>query len=172
MKEDNKKTNEPKLTVSTGEPEEVTTQVEAVAESLAELAGAPEQEQPSLQQLIRDNVSEEDAPVSRNNLSLRKILFGDFLMAEIVRRQIWLILLITLFFMAYIAQRYSYQKYMVEIDKMSVTLKDARFRALSSHSDLTEQSRQSKILDMLKANNDSLLQISDTPPFMIKVPEQ
>lgn len=73
MKEDNKKTNEPKLTVSTGEPEEVTTQVEAVAESLAELAGAPEQEQPSLQQLIRDNVSEEDAPVSRNNLSLRKI---------------------------------------------------------------------------------------------------
>lgn len=172
MKEDNKKTNEPKLTVSTGEPEKVTTQVEAVAESLAESAGTPEQEQPSLQQLIRDNVSEEDAPVSRNNLSLRKILFGDFLMAEIVRRQIWLILLITLFFMAYIAQRYSYQKYMVEIDKMSVTLKDARFRALSSHSDLTEQSRQSKILDMLKANNDSLLQISDTPPFMIKVPEQ
>lgn len=172
MKEDNKKTNEPKLTVSTGEPEEVTTKAEAVAESLAESAGAPEQEQPSLQQLIRDNVSEEDAPVSRNNLSLRKILFGDFLMAEIVRRQIWLILLITLFFMAYIAQRYSYQKYMVEIDKMSVTLKDARFRALSSHSDLTEQSRQSKILDMLKANNDSLLQISDTPPFMIKVPEQ
>lgn len=172
MKEDNKKTNEPKLTVSTGEPEKVTTQVETVAESLAESAGAPEQEQPSLQQLIRDNVSEEDAPVSRNNLSLRKILFGDFLMAEIVRRQIWLILLITLFFMAYIAQRYSYQKYMVEIDKMSVTLKDARFRALSSHSDLTEQSRQSKILDMLKANNDSLLQISDTPPFMIKVPEQ
>lgn len=172
MKEDNKKTNEPKLTVSTGEPEKVTTQVEAVAGALAESAGTPEQEQPSLQQLIRDNVSEEDAPVSRNNLSLRKILFGDFLMAEIVRRQIWLILLITLFFMAYIAQRYSYQKYMVEIDKMSVTLKDARFRALSSHSDLTEQSRQSKILDMLKANNDSLLQISDTPPFMIKVPEQ
>ena len=163
MKEEEKNVADEMLKVSVGEAEPTAEQPTA--------AGGAASDEPSLQQLLRDNVSEEDAPLTRNNLSLRKILFGDFLVAEIVRRQIWLILLITAFLMVYIAQRYSYQKYMVEIDKLTVTLKDAKFRALSSKSELTEQTRQSKILDMLKANNDSLLHISDTPPFMIKVPK-
>ena len=163
MKEEEKILADEMLKVSVGEAEPTAEQPTA--------AGGTASDEPSLQQLLRDNVSEEDAPLTRNNLSLRKILFGDFLVAEIVRRQIWLILLITAFLMVYIAQRYSYQKYMVEIDKLTVTLKDAKFRALSSKSELTEQTRQSKILDMLKANNDSLLHISDTPPFMIKVPK-
>ena len=163
MKEEEKNVADEMLKVSVGEAEPTAEQPTADAGTASD--------EPSLQQLLRDNVSEEDAPLTRNNLSLRKILFGDFLVAEIVRRQIWLILLITAFLMVYIAQRYSYQKYMVEIDKLTVTLKDAKFRALSSKSELTEQTRQSKILDMLKANNDSLLHISDTPPFMIKVPK-
>lgn len=163
MKEEEKILADEMLKVSVGEAEPTAEQPTADAGTASD--------EPSLQQLLRDNVSEEDAPLTRNNLSLRKILFGDFLVAEIVRRQIWLILLITAFLMVYIAQRYSYQKYMVEIDKLTVTLKDAKFRALSSKSELTEQTRQSKILDMLKANNDSLLHISDTPPFMIKVPK-
>ena len=163
MKEEEKTVADEMLKVSVGEAEPTAEQPTADAGTASD--------EPSLQQLLRDNVSEEDAPLTRNNLSLRKILFGDFLVAEIVRRQIWLILLITAFLMVYIAQRYSYQKYMVEIDKLTVTLKDAKFRALSSKSELTEQTRQSKILDMLKANNDSLLHISDTPPFMIKVPK-
>lgn len=126
---------------------------------------------PSLQQLIRDNVTEEDTSFLKSNVSLKQILWGDFLTAEIVRRQIWLILLVVFFVIVYIAQRYSYQKYMLEIDKKTAILKDAKFKALSAKSELTERTRQSKILDMLKINNDSLLKISDRPPYYIKVPE-
>ena len=103
-------------------------------------------------------------------MSLKQILWGDFLTAEIVRRQIWLILLVVFFVIVYIAQRYSYQKYMLEIDKKTAILKDAKFKALSAKSELTERTRQSKILDMLKINNDSLLKISDRPPYYSKVP--
>ena len=82
---------------------------------------------PSLQQLIRDNVTEEDTSFLKSNVSLKQILWGDFLTAEIVRRQIWLILLVVFFVIVYIAQRYSYQKYMLEIDKKTAILKDAKF---------------------------------------------
>lgn len=151
-----------KVTVAQEEPQQ---EPEAVVVEPAQEEG------PSLQQLIRENVHEEDTPLSKANLSFKKLIFGDFLTAEIVRRQVWLVLLITFFLIVYIAQRYSYQKYIVEIDKKTTILKDAKFKALSSKSDLTERTRQSKVLDMLKQNKDSLLQVSDRPPYYIKVPE-
>ena len=163
MKEEQNKDPQPILQVSAGEAEPV---AEPVADEAKETTDAP-----SLQQLIRETVTEEDAPLAKNNVSLKKILWGEFLTAEIVRRQIWLIILITFFIVIYIAERYSYQKYLVEIDNMTKQLEDAKFRALSSNSELTERTRQSKVLDMLKANNDSLLKISDRPPYYIKVPE-
>ena len=141
-----------------------------VAESSDSGRDAGKGEQPSLIQLLGSNVSEEDAPLSRNR-SLKDIVIGDFLGTDLVRRQIGLVLLIAVFMFISVAERHSYQKYMVEIDKMEDVLVDARFRALSSKSDLTEHTRQSRILDMLKANSDSLMEIADTPPFMIKVPD-
>lgn len=151
-----------KVTVGQEEPQHEPETVEVEPEPTAET---------SLQQLIIENVHEEDAPVSKANLSLKKLIFGDFLTAEIVRRQILLVLLVTFFLIIYIAQRYSYQKYIVEIDKKTVVLKDAKFKALSSKSELTERTRQSKVLEMLKLNQDSLLKIADRPPYYIKVPE-
>lgn len=163
MKEEKKNNAEPTLKVTVGQETPMQEPESVVVE--------PAEEGPSLQQLIREAVAEEDAPQIRNGITLRKILLGDFLTAEIVRRQIWLFLLITFFLIVYIAQRYSYQKYMVEIDKQTKVLEDAKLKALSSKSELTERTRQSKILDMLKLNNDSLLKISDRPPYYIKVPE-
>lgn len=125
----------------------------------------------SLSEIIREQATEEDSPITKNNLSLKKILGGDMLVAEVVRKQIWLILLITLFLIIYIAQGYSYRKYVLEIDRLTVQLKDAKYKALSTKSDLTERTRESKILEMLKINNDTLLHISDRPPFIIEVPE-
>lgn len=126
---------------------------------------------PSLSEIIREQATEEDAPISKSNLSLKKILGGDMLVAEVVRKQIWLILLITFFLIIYIAQGYSYKKYVLEIDKLTVQLKDAKYKALSAKSELTERTRESKVLEMLKINNDTLLKISDRPPFIIEVPE-
>ncbi len=163
MKEIEKTEAEPKLKVTVGE-ETPQQEQETVVEK-------PASETPSLQQLIRETVAEEDVPQIKNGITLRKVVFGDILTAEIVRRQIWLFLLITFFLIVYIAQRYKYQQDIVEIDKKTKVLKDAKFKALSSKSELTERTRQSKILDMLKLNNDSLLKISDRPPYYIKVPE-
>jgi len=162
MSEEKKTLEEPTLKISVGQEEPQQEPESVVVEPASE---------PSLQQLIIENVHEEDTPISKTNLSLKKLIFGDFLTAEIVRRQIWLVLLITLFLIIYIAQRYSYQKYIVEIDKKTVILKDAKFKALSSKSELTERTRQSKVLDMLQLNKDSLLKIADRPPYYIKVPE-
>lgn len=124
----------------------------------------------SLSEIIREQATEEDSPITKNNLSLKKILGGDMLVAEVVRKQIWLILLITLFLIIYIAQGYSYRKYVLEIDRLTVQLKDATYKALSTKSELTERTRESKILEMLKINNDTLLHISDRPPFIIYLP--
>ena len=60
---------------------------------------------------------------------------------------------------------------MIKIDKMEKDLVDAKYKSLSSSSILTERCRESHVLEMLRNNQDSLLQISEQPPYIIKVPE-
>ncbi len=123
----------------------------------------------SLSELIREQAREDEDVLSKN-LSLRHIIGGDILTARVVRKQIWLVLLVTLFLIIYIAQGYRYKNNVIEIDRLTTQLKDAKYKALSTKSDLTEHTRESKILEMLRLNNDSLLKISDKPPFMVEVP--
>ena len=98
-------------------------------------------------QLIKEKASEED-PKLTPALTLRTILGGDFLTADMVRRQIWLFVLMVVFCIAYVA-----------------------YKALTSSSTLTEKCRESHVLDALKQNKDSLLHIADQPPYIINVPE-
>jgi hypothetical protein len=60
---------------------------------------------------------------------------------------------------------------MIAIDKMEEELLDAKYKALSSSSTLTEKCRESHVLDALKNNKDSLLHIADQPPYIIKIEE-
>ncbi len=131
-----------------------------------------EEESPSLMQIIQEQAQEEDTDPRRTNITLRKIIGGEILIAEIVRKQIWVILLITLFLVIYIAQGYSYKKYILEINNLTEELKDAKYRALSVKSDLTEHTRESNIIELLKLHKDSLLQHSDIPRYIIEVPEK
>ena len=55
---------------------------------------------------------------------------------------------------------------------MEGQLKDAKYKALSSSSTLTERCRESQVLKVLRENHDSLLRISDQPPYIINIPEQ
>ena len=105
-------------------------------------------------------------------MSFSKILGGDILSTSAVRRQIWLFLLIGVFVLIYISNRYSCQKSLIEIDKLQRDLLDAKYRALSSSSQLTEKSRESNVLELLQSNKDSLLHIATQPPFIINVPEK
>ena len=124
-----------------------------------------------LKQVIAEQAIEGEAPLS-SNLSLRKILGGDILTARIIRRQIWLVIMVVFFVIIYISNRYSIQKDLIEIDQLQKELQDAKYKALSSSSQITEKSRESNVLEMLKNNKDSVLHIATQPPYIINVPEQ
>ena len=121
-------------------------------------------------QMIKEKAKEED-PKPTSAMTLRTILGGDFLTAEMVRRQIWLFVLMVIFCIVYVAIRYQCQQDMIAIDKLEKQLLDAKYKALSSSSTLTEKCRESHVLDALKQNKDSLLHISGQPPYIINVPE-
>ena len=121
-------------------------------------------------QMIKEKVQEDD-PKPTSTMTLRTILGGDFLTAEMVRHQIWLIILVVVFAIIYVAFRYQCQQDLITIDKKEKELLDAKYKALSSSSTLTEKCRESHVLDALKNNKDSVLKISDQPPYIINVPE-
>jgi hypothetical protein len=135
-----------------------------------EVAEMKEQTKKAIQK-IKENVKEEDPKLSPT-LTLRTILGGDFLTAEMVRQQIWLFVLIVVFSIVYVAFRYQCQQDMIAIDKMEKELLDAKYKALSSSSTLTEKCRESHVLEALKQNSDSLLHISDQPPYIIYIPDE
>ena len=127
-------------------------------------------EELSLKEVIEEQAIEDEAPLS-SKFSLRKVLGGDLLNTGVIRRQIWLFLLIGFFCLLYIANRYSCQKDIIEIDKLQTELSDAKYKALSSSSQLTEKSRMSNVIELLKNNKDSALKIANQPPYIINVPE-
>lgn len=124
-----------------------------------------------LKRLVEEQAREDERPLSAN-FTLRKILGGEFLTARILRQQIWLIMLVVAFTIVYISNRYSCDKQRIEIAKLSKELEEAKFKAMSSTSDLTEVSRESNVLEMLRQNKDSVLHIPSQPPYIINVPEQ
>jgi len=136
---------------------------------LGETSDVKEQAKKTIQK-IKEKVKEED-PKLTPSLNLRTILGGDFLTAEMVRKQIWLCVLIVVFTIVYVASRYQCQQDLIAIDKLEKELLDAKYKALSSSSTLTEKCRESHVLDALKQNKDSLLHISDQPPYIINIPE-
>ena len=135
-----------------------------------EVESIKEQTKKTLQK-IKENAKEDD-PKFSSALTLRTILGGDFLTAQMVRHHIGIIVLIVVFAIVYVAFRYQCQQDMIAIDKMEKELLDAKYKALSSNSTLTEKCRESHVLDALKHNKDSVLHVSDQPPYIINVPEE
>ena len=119
---------------------------------------------------LRQSVSEEDE-MPASSMTLRTILGGDILYAEVLRKQLLTITIIVFFAIIYIAFRYQCQQDMITIDKLEVRLKDAKYKALSSSSTLTERCRESHVLELLKSNKDSLLKVSEQPPYIINIPD-
>ena len=132
---------------------------------------AEKEEKVSALEMLKNSVSEEDNNPT-TQLSLKTILGGDILNAELFRRQLWLIVIVVVFIIVYVASRYQCQQDIIKIANMELELKDAKYRALSISSKLTERCRESHVLQLLKENNDSLLQVSDQPPYIINIPEE
>ena len=155
MNEDNKnKKDEPKVTIET------TPETEKAQEIL-----------PTLTEVIKEQATEDESPLSKS-FTLRKILGGDILTTSTIRRQIWVFVLITIFIIIYITNRYSCQQSLIKIDKLNKELQEAKYRALSISSDLTERCRESNVLNILRQNSDSTLHTANQPPFKIQIPEK
>lgn len=120
----------------------------------------------SLKRAIEEH-AREDEDTQSSNFTLRKILGGDILTADLLRRQIWLILLIVGFIIVYVANRYSCQKSMLEINRLNRELVDTKYKTLSLSSVLTERCRESHVMKLLRENNDTTLHTSDQPPYII-----
>ena len=73
--------------------------------------------QASLKEVIAKQAIEEEVSGSAS-FTLRKILGGDILTAQIIRKQIWLFMLIVVFIIIYISNRYSIQKDLIELDQL------------------------------------------------------
>lgn len=127
--------------------------------------------QASLKEVIAKQAIEEEESGSAS-FTLRKILGGDILTAQIIRKQIWLFMLIVFFIIIYISNRYSIQKDLIELDQLQKELQDTKYKALSTSSQITEKSRESNVLDILKHSKDSTLHIATQPPYIINVPEE
>ncbi len=153
-------------------PEELAADPQPATPQPAEASEAAkaEEEMEQLKEAIIEQAREDERPMSAT-FSLRKILGGDWLTADLLRRQLGVLLLIVMFIIIYISNRYSCQKDMLEIDRLNTELIDAKYRALSSSSELTEKCRESNVLKMLQTNKDSMLRIPSQPPYIIEVPE-
>lgn len=128
-------------------------------------------EEMTLKTVLKNKAREDEEPLSAN-FTLYKILGGDILTAHLIRSQIWLIMLVVFFVIVYISNRYSVQQQLLEIDVLNKELKDAKYKALSSSSELTERCRESRVLEMLRHNKDSILKMPSQPPYIINVPEK
>jgi hypothetical protein len=125
----------------------------------------------TFKETIVQEATEYEAPLS-SNFTLKKILGGDILNARLIRNQMGLIILIVAFIIVYISNRYGTQKDLIEISNLQTELQDAKYQALSSSSQLTERSRESQVLNLLKNNKDSVLHIANQPPYIINVPDK
>ena len=163
------KTDDIKLEIQDGIEEEPAAKKEQQQDLMDEAAEMKEQARKTIQ-LIKERAKEED-PKLTSTMTLRTILGGDFLTADMVRRQIWLFVLMVIFTILYVAFRYQCQQDMIAIDKLEKEVLDAKYKALSSSSTLTEKCRESHVLEALKQNKDSLLHIADQPPYIIYIEE-
>ena len=125
----------------------------------------------TFRQLLRGEIADDDEPLS-GDITLNKIFGGDILSTNYLQRQIWVILLIAVFIVVYISNRYSCQRSQAEIATLTLTLQEEKYKALSINSQLTEMTRESHVLEYLRESKDSVLHIATQPPYIINVPNE
>ncbi len=103
----------------------------------------------------------------KKKTSLKSILGGDILATDFFRRQTKLFVLIMVFVIFYIHNRYAAQQQIIEIDRLKQELIDIRYDALTRNSELMERSRQSRIEEYI-SKKETELKTSTNPPYLIE----
>jgi len=123
-----------------------------------------------LERLRESHVREEDE-ASNGRKRLRDIMGSEMLIRQ-VKNNIWVIVLVTVFTVAYVAIGYQCQQDAITISRLEEQVEDAKLKALSSTSDLTRQSRQSSLENQLVINGNEELCVGNNPPYIINIPEE
>ncbi len=92
---------------------------------------------------------------------------GDMLLSPLLQRHLGLFLLVFVLIIAYVSNRYAFQREQVEIKLLRDELNDVKYEALARSSELMERSRESNIQRFIKEQG-SELQIPTKAPVIIK----
>ena len=92
---------------------------------------------------------------------------GDMLLSPFLQRNLGLALLAFVLVVAYVSNRYAFQREQVEIQHLRSELNDIKYEALARSGELMEKSRESKIQTFIMEQG-SGLQLSEKAPVKIK----
>lgn len=120
-----------------------------------------------MEKMEKETVNKPAEKGKKKRTSLKSILGGDILATDFFRRQTKLLVLIMVFIIFYIHNRYASQQQQLEIDRLKKELIDIKYDALTRSSELMEKSRQSRIEEYI-SNKESDLQTSTNPPYLIR----
>lgn len=126
---------------------------------------------PSGENKVHEN-DEFDDKINSFGKILKRGLAGDVLAKDVIKRQTGVILIVAFFIILCTSNRYSCQQAHIRESELKKDLSDAKNKAFSSFSLLTEKSRRSKLLEGLKSMNDSSLVVSEFPPYIVEIPQQ
>lgn len=138
--------------------------------TLEPAAQEPDKEERPLSQVLNERATEDESSL-KGNFKLANILAGEMFNAAFLRKQVGLIIIIAIFVVISIGNRYSCQQRLIKIDQLQKSLQDMEFRSLSNVSRRTQECRLSNVLRKLEESHNSELKIPTQPPYQVHVPE-
>ncbi len=127
----------------------------------------PTDREKQLNLILKGENNEQKDTVSTN---FRDLVSGEIL-TYIVRKEYKMIVLVLVYTIFYIGNRYTVQQQLIDIDRLEKKLTDVRYNQLTRSSELTEMTRQSRIEEFIRSHN-SELETATYPPFLIKKTEE
>lgn len=104
---------------------------------------------------------------TKKKRNLKSWLDGDMLLSPLLQRHLGLLLLVFALIIAYVSNRYEFQREQVQIQRLRSELNDVKYEALARSSELMEKSRESNIQRFIMEQG-SELKIPTKAPVVIK----
>ncbi len=102
------------------------------------------------------------------NISIRDLINGRILTRALVAKQLPFIVFISFFGFLYIGNHYRTEELMREVATLNKELKELRYEAITTSSELMYMSKQSEVLKKIKASGLNLEELTE-PPRKLKV---
>ena len=112
-------------------------------------------------------IYEKMAEEKKKKKNIKALFDGDMLLSPFLQRNLGLALLAFVLVVAYVSNRYAFQREQVQIKTLREQLNDVKYEALARSSELMEKSRESNIQRYIKEQG-SELQIPTKAPVVIK----